>query len=247
MKKKHAMKKIVLPLFIFILLVSSCKKEEEDLDSPPGFAFGEIGEVDLDLINKSNYHEAFSVFVFQTNLADGKSGKAIAWRVFESVGVQAHHPFHFADWIEAGVNDDIGNYTPKLWVDHGSMYEAISDLTGLILHYHGESQCFNILSVVNHHTAIIDANIYRDGKRLGTKEVPIGAYGRFEFEHSLYFAVDESMSIQEGDEFPVNLFLDNATKFDLTGIESAEIVITGGPSPDYVFTLENIKHIPDER
>jgi len=238
------MKNFILLSLISFLLISSCTKEEP-LEPQPEFAFAEIGEVDLDLINNSQSYKDFNVLIFQKNLADGKSGTAVAWKVVKTLGFQDHHPFHFADWLEADVNDDIGNYTAKIEVEHGRMYEAIDDLTGLIFHYHGESQCFNILSIVNHYIGVVDGNIYRDGKLLGTKEIPVGAYGRFEYEHSLYFVADESQTIQEGDEFQLDQFLENATKFDLTGIKSAKIVVTGGP-PVVKFTMENIKYIPDE-
>jgi len=234
------MKKLFLLSLIIFLLLSSCKKEDP-LDPQPKFDFAAIGEVDLDLIDNTTTAVDFNVIIFQLNLADTKELKATAWKVISPSGQGAHHPFHFADWLEADVNDEMGIYSSRIEVEHGRMYEAIDDLSGLIFHPHGESQCFDIFSIVNHHSALVHGNIYRDGKLLGEKEIPAGAYGRFEFEHSLYFVADEGLYIKEGDEFPVNLFFDDAAKFNLTGIESAEIVVTGGPP--FSFTIQNIKYI----
>ena len=70
-------------------------------------------------------------------------------------------------------------------------------------------------------------------------------YGRFGFNHSIYITgFGGDCPFQEGDVFPYQPLLDQLTKFDLTGIEAADIIATGNQWDGFTFTMENIKYIP---
>lgn len=224
-----------------LLLASSCKKDEET----PLIIKNERGDVHLTLINNTSSANSLNTLVFQVNLADTsyQNPYAVAWKIIENFGMGDYHPFDFPLNIDVNVADEYGNYTPELLVNYGEMYEATESTSGLILQYLGESQYFDIFSIVNHYSTNVGSYIYRNNKLLATKPINKDAYGRFSFNHSIVIIpfIGECPYV-EGEVFSYQDYSELTTEFDLTGIESADIIATGGPN-EFTYTMGNIVYI----
>jgi hypothetical protein len=89
----------------------------------------------------------------------------------------------------------------------------------------------------------IDANIYKNGALLTAKTAVLPQqHAIFEFKPTIWIGVVEG--VNEGDVLNSAILSQINTELSLTGVASADIVMTGGgPGPNstpFTFTLENI-------
>ena len=201
--------------------------------------------IKLNFINRSNDINNSEVVIFQKNVAETFDELAVAWRVIQNCGRNDNHPFNYPLQFQVCASDSYGNYSPELTAYEGQSFEMVKDTSGDVLKISPtpavsaqEVEIKNNLS-----TGAISGNIYRDGKLLAVKtNVAPGQKGVFQFKPSIF--IGTASQIVEGDVMNSAIIQQINTEINLFGIQSADIVMTGGGSGPgataFSFHLENI-------
>lgn len=207
-----------------------------------------MSEIKLNFINQSNDVNNSSVVIFQQNVANDFDELAVAWRVIKNNGHLDHHPFTFPLSYEVSANDSYGNYIPELSSEYGQAFEVTMGKSGQELHLSPIPAASNDEVEVrnNLETGAIDANCYKDGRLLAVKTgVAPQQKATFKFEPKINIGVVSQ--VEEGEVMNSAILSEIYTQLDLTGIASADIVMTGGgpgaSSTPFIFHLENIVYI----
>ncbi len=201
--------------------------------------------IKLNFINRSNDINNSEIVIFQKNVAEDFDEIAIAWRVIQNCGRNDNHPFNYPLNFKVCASDSYGNYTPKLTAYDGQAYEMVKDSSGDVLQLAQtpavspeEVEVKNNLSLGS-----INANIYRDGKLIAAKtNMAPGQKSVFQFHPRIYIGVVSQ--IEEGQVMNSAIIQQINTEINLFGIQSADIVMTGGGAgpnaTPFNFKLENI-------
>ncbi|MFB2769405.1 hypothetical protein ACE1AT_08955 [Pelatocladus sp. BLCC-F211] len=201
--------------------------------------------IKLNFINQSNDISNSQVLIFQKNIATNFGELAIAWRVIKNCGVGCNHPFVFPMQFTISSSDSNGNFTPQMTATNGQKFAVEMGKSGHILKLTSEPTASpSEVELKNKlQTGSVSANIFKDGKLLAKhKVVSPGQKAVFQFQPKIFIGVVSD--IQEGDEIHTAVLSDINTEFDLLGISSADIIMTGGgggPSAtSFRFELSNV-------
>ena len=201
--------------------------------------------IKLNFINRSNDINNSEVVIFQKNVAETFDELAVAWRVIQNCGRNDNHPFNYPLQFQVCASDSYGNYSPELTAYEGQSFEMVKDTSGDVLQLSStpavspqEVEIKNNLS-----TGAMNGNIYRDGKLLAAKtNIAPGQKGVFQFQPRIF--IGTASQIVEGDVMNSAIIQQINTELNLFGIQSADIVMTGGGSGPsataFSFHLENI-------
>ena len=207
-------------------------------------------DIKLNFINRSNDINKSKIVIFQKNVATDFEELTIAWKVIENCGRLGNHPFTYPMEFKVCSSDAYGNHTAKQSAFEGRAYAAIQDSSGDVLTGKGTASSPNQVELHNDLlSGAINANIYKDGKLLAAKtDVVPGQKAIFQFEPRLYLGVvSEETGLEEGSVMRSAVVQEFNTELDLFGIQSADIVLTGGGAgkgaTSYRFQLENINKI----
>lgn len=201
--------------------------------------------ISLRLINQSADANNSSVFIFQKNVATTFDELAVAWQVIENLGHGWIHPFTYELELSVGAADAWGNYVVPQKSADGQLWTVARDSSGDQLTPTGPANSPNEVQVLNSlQTGAISACMFRSGKLLSVKTgVAPGQKAVFKFKPTIWLGVGSQ--IEEGDVLDSAIISNTNTQLNLMGIESADIVMTGGgpgkSSKPFAFSLQNIK------
>jgi hypothetical protein len=199
----------------------------------------------LNFINRSNDRSNARVVIFQKTVSTSFDELTIAWKVIKNCGQGDYHPFTYEYDMQVTAGDSYGNFTSPLAAYPGDRFDMVLDPSGDIIQK--SSQRAAIASSVEVYNGLakgsIAANIYRSGKLLATKKVVApGQKAVFDFKPSIY--IGAASEIEEGDVLDSAILSQVNKEIYLTGIASADLVMTGGGSgvnsTPFQFALENV-------
>lgn len=201
--------------------------------------------IKLNFINKSSDTNNSSVVIFQKNVAEDFGEIAVAWKTIENCGRLDNHPFVYPLKFQVSASDSYGNYTPQLTAYDGQAYDMIEDSSGDVLQLSSTPATVSTEVEVRNNLSrgSIDANCYKDGKLLAAKTgLAPSQKAVFEFHPIIYIGVISQ--VVESQIMNSAIISQVNTQINLFGIQSADIVMTGGGSgpgsTPFTFTLENI-------
>ena len=203
-------------------------------------------DIKLNFVNASNDGSNSEVVIFQQNVVSDFGELAVAWKVIKNCAQGMNHPFTFPMQDTISASDSWGNYTPQLNADNGQLFSVVESTSGDILKYTGEASSSKEIQIANAlQSGTINADIYKSGRLLATKTgVAPGQKAAFEFKPTIWIGVVSQM--EEGQVMNAAIISQINTELSLLGIQSADIVMTGGgPGKDstaFYFNLENIVH-----
>ncbi|WP_428742327.1 hypothetical protein [Tenacibaculum sp.] len=202
--------------------------------------------IKLNFVNKSNDVNNSSIVIFQKNVADSFDDTATAWKVIRNPGYMDSHPINYSTDFQVAASDSYGNHTPTLTSNYGDAFEMTNSSSGNILQKSSNPTVNPDEVEVRNNliTGAIDANCYKDGKLLATKRgIAPAQKAIFKFTPSIYIGVVSQ--IVEGDIINSAIISQINTEISLFGINSADIVMTGGgpnaSSEPFSFNLENVR------
>ncbi len=202
--------------------------------------------IQLNFINRSADTNNTSYVIFQKNVATDTAELAIAWTVIENLGVGDNHPFAYPMHITVGAEDSYGNFTPQLAATYGDAFEMVKDDSGDVFREASPPATSpNELEVRNNlPQGAINALIYRDGRVCFRKtDIAPGEKAVFSASKPILY-VGAASQITQGQVMDSAVISEMNTELDLFGIQSADIVVTGGGSgpnaEPFTFQLENI-------
>lgn len=186
-------------------------------------------DIQLNFINYSNDVANSQVLIFQKNEATNFGELAIAWKVITNCGVGCNHPFVFPLKFEVSSSDSDGNYTPKMLAKIGDKFAVEMGQSGHILRLTSEPAAskFEVELKNNLSLGSVSANVFKDGKLLAKHKIVSPAQKAvFQFLPRIFIGVVSD--VQQGEEINTAVLSDINTEFDLLGISSANIIMTGG-------------------
>lgn len=198
----------------------------------------------LRLINKSADANNSSIVIFQKNVTTNFEEIAVAWRVIENLGAGWNHPFRYDLEMQVSAADSWGNFVPQQDSADGQLWTVSKDGSGDQLKPTGPASNPTEVQVLNGLAqGAIDACIYRSDKLLSKKTgVAPGQKAVFLFKPTIWIGVVSQ--VEEGDVLDAAIISNINTQLTLTGIASADIVMTGGgpgkSSQPFSFALENV-------
>lgn len=203
------------------------------------------GAIELNLVNESKDANNAQIVVAQQNQAEGVSGSlAVAWKVVSNLGEGDNQPFTFPEALEVGVSDAYGNDTPKLQASPGDAFVARTTPSGIQLTRTGSSGTGPITVTNSLEAGTIDVDIDRAGQLLGTRtSVAPQESAEFQFDDTLIIGVVSQ--VEQGEVMNSAIVQQLSGELDLSGITSADIVLTGGgPGKDstaLTFELDDVE------
>ena len=202
-------------------------------------------DIQLNLINRSNYADNSQIVMFQKNAAAGVDELPVAWQVIRNLGRGDHHPFVYPLSTTLSAADSWGNATPQIEADNGLLYSMARGPSGgdrLSLLGKASSpqeiQCRNDLV-----QGAMSSSLFKSGKLVMMKtSIAPGQLAAFVLQPTLYIGV--MSDIGPGEAINSAIMSNVNTQLSLLGIAKADIVMTGGgPGPTstpFRFTLENV-------
>jgi hypothetical protein len=193
----------------------------------------------LQLINNSSDANSLTVLIFR-DVTQGFNEPAVAWMVIQNLAQGGRYPFLFSNDLLVSASDSWGNFTPQFPVSFGQAYQIALNASGNVLQLYvpGASNPSEIDVRNDLPTGSINAHLYRSEKLLETKAaIAPGQKVTFAFKPTILLGV---VSQAEPGEIVPPSILSELTEIPLQGIRSADIVITGGGSAPYQYTLQNV-------
>jgi len=197
-------------------------------------------DVQLNLVNQSNDNNNSQVVVFS---AHAPPSNTIAWRVIENCGRGDNHPFRFPQGCEIGAADSWGNYSQRLNAPPGQAFAMTRTDSGDELNATGPASDPTGIQITNAlASGAITALIFADGKLFASARLDPQQTELFHFRPAI--AIGAMSQVTEGKVMDAAVLDTVDTRFDLTGIASADIVMTGGGrgegSTPFAFALHNV-------
>lgn len=199
----------------------------------------------LNFINRSNDRNHSRIVIFQKAEKTSFDELTIAWKVIKNCGQGDYHPFTYEYDMQITSGDSYGNFTYPSTAYPGDRFDMILDPSGDILQKSSQrSASASSVEVYNDLSkGSINANIYRSGKLLATKNVVApGQKAVFDFKPCIYVGV--ASEIEQGEVMDSAVLSEINKQIYLTGIASADLVMTGGGSgknsTSFQFALENV-------
>jgi hypothetical protein len=191
-----------------------------------------LENIQLNFINQSKDTNNSSIVIFQKNVAEDFDEIAVAWTVIENCGRLDNHPFLYPLKFQVSSSDSYGNFTPQLTAYDGQAFEMTKTDSGDVLQLASPPTATSPYEVEIQNNLLqgsVNGNITRDGKVLSTKTnlVP-GQKAVFQFHPSIW--IGAVSQITQGQIMDSAIIQQINTELPLTGISSADIIMTGGGS-----------------
>jgi len=201
-------------------------------------------DIKLNFINRSSDTNNSHVVVFGRNVATAFNETPVAWHVIQRRGQDDNHPFVYPVTMTVSASDSCGNFTPPLAAEFGRQFGMVSTPSGDRLVQVGESSSPDEVEVLNSlETGSIDACIYKAGKVFATT-TSIAPQQKAVFHFQPSICIGAVSEIEEGAAINSAIVSGTNTELSLSGIVSADIVMTGGgtgiDARPIEFNLENV-------
>jgi hypothetical protein len=200
-------------------------------------------ETKLNFINRSEVRDHHNIVIYQPNEASmSHDDIPIAWKVFKQFGKNESQAFSFSSAVEVVIGDSAGNFRSPVQALEGRILEIRHGNLGPELQLFDKTTYnpseFGVLNALR--DGSYNIHCFRNGRLLATKEY------LYPKEKTL-FRFSESITVgllpdaQEGLGFDASFLSGIETQFDLSGVGSADIIMTGSSLSDLAFSIENIQ------
>jgi hypothetical protein len=199
-------------------------------------------DVTLNFINESTDGNHVSILVFQKNPM--ANALPIAWTVIENLTSGTDHFVVVSVEMEVSASNPSGNSSPQLPAAPGQQFRMMQTTSGDQLVASGAANAAAAVEVANAlSNGAIDASVYKANRLLAVRTgVAPGQTAAFEFKPTIWVGVVSQVT--QGQVLDSATVANVDTEIALTGIASAEVVVTGGPggvgAAPFVFTLMNV-------
>lgn len=210
-----------------------------------------MSDVKLTFINESNDQNNSSVVFFQKNDLPNYEDIAIAWKVINNCATGWKHKFVFPTSASVSASDAWGNeIIDPLSANLGDSYSVFKGSSGDEMAYNASKSRTTPAKEIQIHNDLeegsIDAQIYKADKLLASKTgVSPGQKAAFQLNQYLWVGVVSQL--EEGETINSAIVSSITTKLGLSGIQSADVVMTGGGTGvnalPFNFELRNILYL----
>ncbi|MBZ4420094.1 hypothetical protein K8638_26810 [Myxococcus sp. RHST-1-4] len=198
----------------------------------------------LRLVNESNGGNQ-QIVLFQKNVATGFDELAVAWRVIQNLSPGWSNSFTYSSQVQVQVTDSWGNTSQPLDLANGQMAEVVMGSCGTELRLSSRSAAnTEEIQIGNYlQQGAIHVTVLRDGLPAARKtDIAPGQKAVFSFRPSIFIGVVSQ--VEAGQVVDSAIMTDVNTEISLLGIQSADIVMSGGgagPSArPFTFALQNV-------
>ena len=201
-------------------------------------------KIKLNVINNSNDSYNSEILIFQKNIETNWEENCVAWLVIKNLGQGWAHPFNYTEEMSVSAIDGFGNHSPQKEATYGQQFSVVENPAGDALQYSGVAVSPNEVEIRNgQYKGAVDANVYKDGRLLATKTgIAPGQKAVFQFNPTIW--IGAVSQIEQGDVLDPAILSLITTEISLSGLSSADIVMTGGghgpEATPFAFTMQNI-------
>lgn len=195
----------------------------------------------LNFVNSAGPMGDCKVVLYQTN-QKAEVQSVIPWRVIRHCGFGWNHPFTYSDQIEVAISDDYGNYSPRIATTNGQIVAVEPTHIGRKLVVKPRQECSAQVKVINGLSqGAITVNIFRCGS-LVARKTAVAPDQAAEFSFSKSLCVGKTTAALSQHVSVPFLISAEDTVLTLNGIDSADIIMTGGndAATPFAFDLANI-------
>jgi len=198
----------------------------------------------LNLVNAGVGLEGTEIVLYQKNYLRQIEGHGpsinIAWRQIRNCNYGWHHPFIYSYDIEVAISDDYGNYSPRIPVKNGQVFEIRPIASGRCLALAPRQKTSAQVKVINKLSrGSYTVNIFRSGSVIARQtSVSPNQSVVFDFNPSIWIGTQKA--IENISYITPYIPQENDIEIPLMGIKSADIIMSGGVSNPLVFALANI-------
>lgn len=184
--------------------------------------------ISIKFVNNSNDVNDSEILVFQENTAMSYSNIAVAWQVIENFGIGDTNTIYYPYALTVSATDSYNNVMPQLDASPGNAFEVVHTDSGNQLLADGSSTDPSEIDVQNNLSqGAISVSLYRNGALVGYEpNVVPEEMGVFRFLPQIYVGI--ASNIEQGETLDAATMTQRCTEFDLTGLSSVTITMTGG-------------------
>lgn len=202
--------------------------------------------IELKVVNRSESAHQTNILLFQRNLASNMDERPIAWKVIRYCGRDCYHPVTYSTDYQVSINDEFGNYSPKLPITSGHAVSVSTSFGGRRLVARGSSAHSSEFEVYNDLLrGAVDVNIYSAQLLVARRTCVIpGQKATFSFKPQIWIGV--ASEVEQSSCLRAAVLQGANAHFSLVGVRSAELVITGGGGSAFSFAMKNINGEPSD-
>lgn len=192
--------------------------------------------IDLIFYNESDLKETPKIVLFQKHLIGGAQGDPVAWKVLKNLARGYRHPFQFDLNPQMRVKGSSGTQIGGLIdLEYSKSYVTQTDTEGDKV-----TQDLLTVPLVNQFKKdTISAEIFRGGRLLAvTRSIKPEESVIFQFNQVLWVGIANNET--EGEILSEVAQTKIHTGLNLEGVNTAEIVMTGGGTKPLSFSLRNV-------
>jgi hypothetical protein len=199
----------------------------------------------LNFINRSKDTNDSQVLLFQKNEAAAEGGPVIAWRVIAGCKPGQSFPFKFSHELSIAASDMYGTFTEQQPAVNGQRFtlEQVPGGKALTADATGHPRKVSFVNGLHEPASV---NLYRND-RLLAMATGIGSGREVSFQLADSLWIGAVSLIEEGVIIHPEILKSVHQKLILTGIASADIVMSGGGpgshATPFVFELENVVYV----
>lgn len=190
--------------------------------------------INLIFHNESEFKQPPRIVLFQKHMIGAVQGDPVAWKVFTNLGVGDYHPFQFAVVLQMSVIDSSGTQIgPLVDVPYSQSYMVKADVAQIT------TVPLTVPLINGFKKGSIRAEIFRGGNLLAvTTHIRPEESVIFQFDQVLWLGLSDT--IHQGHIMRDITQARFHTGVNLAGINTAEIVMTGGVVQPLAFNLRNV-------
>lgn len=193
----------------------------------------------LNFINRSDDANNSNIVIFSKN--EGKD-PSTAWLVFNNPAIGESNPFTYFTDVQISASDGNGNFLPMLEAHKGERFHILktSDAEAAV-QYKGPASTPDVIEFENNLTdGVVRVRLYNNGSLFReVRGLWPDAVTTFDLKPQIWCASTE-LEINAGDNIPSEVVERANMMFDLTDIDVADIVMTGGTDIPHIFNLEDV-------
>lgn len=206
-----------------------------------------MSDIRLNFYNHSNGSSHSDIVIYQQNEATPSDPFSNAWKVIRDIPAGGQHSFVYPKGLQVVALGDYGNVTPLQEAQNGQVFLMRQGLINDDLVYKEPAPNPSQIQIENDLSkGSISAQIYKGGNLLmAANKLAPKAVAVFEIKPVLFLCAVEG--IKEGEQLNTAVLGKHSTKLDLSGVTSADIVMTGGGTDPkataFQFSLENVVRV----
>ena len=183
-------------------------------------------DVQLNIVNQSEQTDDLTWVLYRVNQAF-PGGPTVAWQLIENLGAGDNEPIEVGMRYAVSATDSMGNSSPQLVASSGQQYTVTAGSAGDVLTPSASGRPGQIAVVNGLPEAAMTATLFDEGRSVAVvMNVAPAQTAVFQVDPTIWIAAVPTGQVRAG-QILDPATVSGATRFDLSGMASTDVVITG--------------------